>query len=158
MNWSERSVFDILKDGDGDWRFFEKYDNFGNITAQYKIYDYPFKISYPDFEKYNSKKLLLLVEVKGYNGFFNQEENSLAMKYRHFRHYIVVQHKEGVDVRIVFVIKFRKKKYYFWESLDNILNMEYYLDFSENENGEKEKYIFWCSNEFRTDVKNLGKT
>ena len=79
------------------------------------------------------------------------------MKYRQYKHYFVVQNKEKVAVRVVFVIKKNHKNIYFWENLSNIDKMESYLDFSENEKGEQEKYIFWNCDEFRTDIENLPK-
>jgi hypothetical protein len=149
MNWSEEAVFSIISKN-GDYRFFEVIDN--NVSvAQTKVYDPPKHLAYPDFEKYQNEKLVLLIEVKGYFGFFDNRANALAMKEKHFKQYLVVRRKENVPVQVVFVIKTETGKQYYWETLKNMSKMEYYKDIYHGE-----KYVFWNSDDFRTDVESLG--
>jgi hypothetical protein len=156
MDYNEKVIYDIISKS-GNWRFFQVIDNNGNSKPQIKIYDPPSMLSYPDFEKVDGDKIVLLVEVKGYYGFFDGRENTVAMLYRQFAQYFVVQRKEQAEVRVVFVIKKYGKNLFYWESLDNIDSMEYYFDFHKSERKDKpEKFIFWNTEDFRTDIENLG--
>lgn len=150
-NWSEEIIWDILnKSGEG-WNFFEVINENGGSEEQVKIYDYPYRIAYPDFEKRNNGKLVLLVETKGYFGYFCNRSNALAMKKKHFKQYIVVQRKEKSEIRVAFVIKNKNETLFFWETLDNMKNMEYYIDVYDGL-----EYVFWDAREFRTDIEKLG--
>lgn len=162
MNGDELFIYDILLKNkkDGFWKFVD-------LKPQSKKYeDLNFWVAYPDFEFYSKEKMILLVEVKGYHGFFDGRENIVAMKLKHFKSYQVVQKKENREVRVAFVMRiWKNKKVVFWETISNILNMPSYIedyphkekDFETGEIVEKtEKFIFWNINGFRTDEDNLG--
>ncbi len=157
MNQSESYVFTILnkhKKFFEEWKFFEVSEN-GTTSAQAKDYGNGF-VSYPDFEFYSNKKLLLLVEVKGYLGFFDNRKNVLAMRLRQFRSYKEVQKQERVEVRLCFVISDNGKNTIYWQSLNNINKFEYGIE-EYSINSVKEKYIFWDCSDFKTDENNLSR-
>mgnify|MGYP003510457852 FL=1 len=166
MNQSESYVFDILKkySKGGEWKFFEVFDEKGKTKPQSKNYGSGF-VAYPDFEFYSDKKLMLLVEVKGYNGYFEDRDSTVAMKYRVYKGYKQVRVNENVDVRICFSIKFSNGEIVlFWETLDNIIKFpkyvqkHYYREFDYHSGQVVEKcedYIYWKVEDFRTDHKNL---
>lgn len=156
MDKNEKIIYDIIYQT-GNWKFFQVLDSMGNSMEQVKIYDPPSRIAYPDFEKIQDEKIILLVEVKGYYGFFDNREDTVAMAYRQFRQYFVVQNKEHAEVRIAFVIKNPCGNSFYWETLNNIDAMEYYFDmYKPPYKRYPEKYIFWNIDEFRTDIENLG--
>ena len=105
-------------------------------------------------------KVVLLVEVKGYNDFFRNSVNTLAMKQYQYAQYFVVQRKECAEVRVVFVIKKDGKTLFFWEKLDKMSNMEKWFDIVpiKDESGKIKmvNHVFWNTDEFRTDIENLG--
>ena len=103
------------------------------------------------FRKNISEATPLGIEAKGYMGFFDNRENTLAMKHRQFKQYFVAQNKEKVEVRVVFVLETNSSTKYYWETLNNIWHMEHYL-----EQYNREKYIFWNAEEFRTDIDNVA--
>jgi len=72
---SESYLFEILQKYSkfGEWKFFEILDNGGKSLPQTKNYGNGF-ISYPDFEFYSDKKLMLLVEVKGMENYLGLKE------------------------------------------------------------------------------------
>lgn len=150
MKKSEEKIFNILSKY-GNWRFVEMFDDGGKELPQAKQYDPPCWIAYPDFERIDGDKIILLVEAKGYMGFFDNRENTLAMKHRQFKQYFVAQNKEKVEVRVVFVLETNSSTKYYWETLNNIWHMEHYL-----EQYNREKYIFWNAEEFRTDIDNVA--
>ena len=170
MRESESYLFDLLNKQSkvGKWVFFELKPVNGKTVPQSKKYpDLDFWVAYPDFEYYLEDKLSLLVEVKGYSGFFNGRKNSVAMKLKHYKGYRVVQEQEGVDVRICFVIDMgRAKKIVFWETLSEIEKFNNYIEYRTHSEvdyvtGEmvekREKYIFWDVEDFRTDEENITK-
>lgn len=123
MRQSESYVFNFLKrySKSGKWKFFEVFDGSKEKPQSKKYSDLEFWVSYPDFEYYFEDKLSLLVEAKGYTGFFNGRNNALAMKLKHYNSYKVVEEQEGVSVRICFVIEDSiGEKKIFWESLSKI--------------------------------------
>ena len=103
----------------------------------------------------------MLVEVKGYIGFFDDRDDFLAMKLKQLKSYREVQRQEGVEVRLCFVIHKNSQYMVYWESLNNILTfpkiIEEYVYDSKNKNLKSEKYVFWNCNNFRTDENNLSK-
>ena len=168
MNESEKYVNSLLKRfSDLRWEFFEPRDSDGSTIPQGKKYsDLSFWVSYPDFEGFNNDTLLLLVEVKGYNGFFDNKNYKLGMKYSHYKSYIDVREREGVDVRICFIVGYDGKKYLFWESVDNIPKFKKVVkprnyvekDFkTEKLENKRAKFIIWDAKDFRRDYKNLAK-
>lgn len=157
MNQSESYVFKILNKNKKffeEWKFFEIYQD-GKTISQAKDYGKGF-VSYPDFEFYSNKKLLLLVEVKGYIGFFDNRENILAMRLRQLKSYKEVQKQEKVEVRLCFVIHNGIENIIYWESLRNIFGFSSTIE-EYNINSVKEKYVFWNCNNFRTDENNLSR-
>ena len=164
---SESYVFDILKkySSHGEWKFFEVLDSNGKSLPQAKNYGNGF-VSYPDFEFYSQKKLMLLVEVKGYNGFFEDRDGMVAMKFRCFKNYKQVRVRENVDVRICFVVNFSDgSTVLFWESIDNIVRFPKFVqkythweyDYNLGRHVEKsEDYIYWNTEDFRTDHENIS--
>ena len=168
MNGDESHVYDILREysKNGEWKFFEVVDkDSGKQKPQSKIYpDLGYWVSYPDFEFYSEKKLLLLVEVKGYYGFFGNTKNCVAMKLRNFNSYRKVRLYENVPLRICFIIKKGRKRLMFWESIDIVENFPNYIetvkykekDFETGELIDRvDDFIFWDSSLFRTDEENL---
>lgn len=168
MQQSESYLFNLLREQSklGRWVFFEVKSENGKTKPQSKKYpDLDFWVAYPDFEYYLEDKLSLLVEVKGYSGFFDGRKNSVAMKVKHYKGYRVVQEQEGVDVRICFVIDMGYgKKVVFWENLSEIEKFKSYTEYrthfeTDHETGERlekrEKYIFWDVEDFRTDKENI---
>lgn len=163
MNWSESVVGKLLPSINPKerWKFVAAEPQ----SKKYNGLDY--YVAYPDFELYVDNKLFLLVEVKGYFGFFDKETNSLAMKLRHFVSYKTVSKMEGVPIRVCFVIRFSPTNVViFWESLENISKFGKFVeertfrewDYSQNKTVEKiEKYIFWNASDFRTDHENIPK-
>lgn len=166
MNQSESYIFDVLNrySNTGVWKFFEVKNELGNTEPQAKNYGSGF-VSYPDFEFYSDEKLMLLVEVKGYTGFFEQKSNTLAMKYRCYKNYKQVRVNEDVDVRLCFSIDFPQGiVIVFWESIDNIIKFPKYIqkhtfleyDYKLKRMVKKtEDFIYWNSENFRTDEENL---
>lgn len=166
MNKSESYVFDVLNkySSAGKWKFFEVKDKNGKNEAQAKNYGSGF-VAYPDFEFYSNEKLLLLVEVKGCNGFFEDRDSTVAMKYRCYKNYKQVRVNEGIDVRICFVVKFSDgSTVLFWDSIDHIIKYPKYIqkhtywefNYKTNEYVQKtEDYIYWNVEDFRTDSENL---
>ncbi len=163
---SESYLFNILKKNSkfGEWKFFEVKDENNKSHPQAKNYGKGF-ISYPDFEFYSENKLMLLVEGKGYDGFFDNQESMVAMKLRCYKNYKQVRIEENVDVRICFVINFPKETVVFWESLDNIIKFPKFIKkrtYDEYDQNKKmtvhksEDYIYWNIEDFRTDEKNIG--
>ncbi len=163
---SESYLFNILKKNSksGEWKFFEVKDEYGNSQAQAKNYGNGFK-SYPDFEFYSENKLMLLVEVKGYDGYFDNQDSMVAMKLRCYKSYQQVRIKEGVDIRICFVIAFPTETVVFWDSIDNIFRYPKYIKTRKYEEYDSKKkckvsksddYIYWNVENFRTDEKNIG--
>ncbi len=154
----EMHVLKILQSQSGYWKFFDVIDSTGESQPQIKRYDGDeSKLAYPDFEKYQNDKIVLLVETKNYDGFFQDRENTLAMDYKQLREYYVVQRKEGAEIRIVFVVTFGHKHYYYWECLDNISNMECYYDmYQPSYRKQPRKFIYFNCQDFRTDIENLG--
>ena len=163
---SESYLLNILKKYSkvGEWKFFEVYKN-GKEMPQAKNYGSGF-VSYPDFELYSDKKLLLLVEVKGYNGFFEGRDSTVAMKFRCYKSYRQVRMNERVDVRICFVIKFEDgEKIIFWDSIDKISKYPKYIQkhtYNEYNHDTKEvetkteDFIYWNVEDFRTDEENIA--
>ena len=163
---SESYLFEILQKYSkfGEWKFFEILDNSGKSLPQAKNYGNGF-ISYPDFEFYSDKKLMLLVEVKGYDGFFDNQDSMVAMKLRCYKSYLKVRKQEDVDVRICFVINFPKETVIFWDSIDNIVQYPKFVqrrnydeyDFNKRMKISKsEDYIYWNIENFRTDEENIA--
>jgi hypothetical protein len=151
----------------GAWKFFEPKDKSGKTLPQAKKYpNLDFWVAYPDLEFYNENKLSLLVEVKGYTGYFNGRQNAIAMKLKSYKSYQIVEVQEKVDVRICFVIEDSSgEKKIFWESISKIKEMENYIDYhthyeKDYETGEwkqkREKYVYWNSEDFRTDPQGLA--
>lgn len=163
---SESYVFDVLNkySNKGEWKFFEVFDEKGNTQPQAKNYGSGF-VSYPDFEFYSEKKLMLLVEVKGCNGFFEGRDGTVAMKFSCYKSYKQVRIKEDVDVRICFVVNFSDgSTVLFWDSIDNIIKFPKFIqkhthweyNYKTKEYAEKtEDYIYWKVEDFRTDHENL---
>ena len=161
LDWKEETVLSILQgnsESNAKCVFFEVLNDEGASCEQVKTYDPPYKLSYPDFEKYQENKLVLLVEVKGYNDWYFNHCNALGMAEYQYKQYIVVQKKESVPVHIVFVMTINNKRLYFWETLNNITGMEYFKETHYSERKHKDiTHIFWFANDFRTDIENLGK-
>lgn len=159
-NWSEKIIEDILAKHGENWHFVEMFSPEGERVAQAKSYDPPAWVAYPDFEKRELGKVVLLVEVKGYNDFFRNSVNTLAMKQYQYAQYFVVQRKESAEVRVVFVIKKDGKTLFFWEKLDKMSNMEKWFDIvpikDESRQIKMVNHVFWNTDEFRTDIENLG--
>jgi len=166
MNKSEDTVYQLLTrfDNGKDFRFFEIKEN--NITkAQTKRYsDLDDPVAYPDFERYIENELVLLIEVKGYDGFFDQRENTVAMLERHFNNYLEVQKHEALEIQVVFVI-WSLTQYnvccYFWESLNNLRNTvlykeKYEIQYKKGNKG-KEQCLFWNTDNLRTDIWEIGQ-
>lgn len=165
---SESYVFDVLKrySNHGEWRFFEVFDENGRSQPQAKNYGRGF-VSYPDFEFYSNQKLMLLVEVKGCNGFFENRDGMVAMKFKCYKNYKQVRINEDVDVLICFVVKFSDgNTILFWESIDNIIHFPKFVqkhtrweyDYNLKQRVEKtEDYIYWYVEDFRTDHENLPR-
>jgi hypothetical protein len=166
MNSSESYVFDLLRkhSSKGEWKFFEAN---GKNKAQSKKYpSLNYWVAYPDFEYYCDDKLLLLVEVKGYTDFFDNVNNVVAVKLKHFLNYREVMNKEKINIRICFIIKYGSKKLVFWENLENIskfpysIKMRTYTEFDyeiDDEVEKTEKFIYWNVANFRTDEENLPR-
>lgn len=129
MNPDESYIFSLLRNNSncGEWRFFELRDERGNTIQQSKLYPgFSFWTAYPDFEYYENEKLLLLAEVKGYDGYYNQQNDILGMKYTHFQNYKTVKIAEKVDVRVCILIKFKNgERQVFWESIAVINSFPY---------------------------------
>lgn len=164
MQKSESYLFNLLKKKSkiGEWKFFELMGEDGKTIPQSKKYpDLDFWVAYPDFEYYLEDKLSLLVEVKGYSGFFDGRKNSVAMKIKHYKGYQVVQEQEGVNVKICFVIDMGfGNNVVFWENLSDMKKLKSYMEYRTHyeidyKTGKKvekrEKYIFWDVEDFRTD-------
>lgn len=157
MNWSESDVFDIISNC-GNWTFVEMFKPDGSPAPQAKQYGTMAWYAYPDFEKLENEKPVLFIEVKGYTGFFDQNKDALAMSFKQFNQYFMVQRKECSEIRIVFVIRNSFGKSFYWETLDNIAKMEFYFNnHKSNYKTDCEKYIFWNKDDFRTDIKNLAR-
>ena len=78
--------------------FFEVKSEDGKTKPRSKKYpDLDFWVAYPDSEYYLEDKLSLLVEVKGYSGFFDGRKNSVAMKIKHYKGYRIVQEQDVVS-------------------------------------------------------------
>jgi hypothetical protein len=167
MRKDESYVYDILQECShgGDWKFFECFDEKGEPVAQAKNYpNTNHWVAYPDFEYYNQNKLTLLVECKGYCGYFGNTEYAVAMKYRHFKNYIEVGTKEKVEVRICFALLFDGKYDVYWETLGKIARFPRKISkYTQNEYNRKtgkvesvtEDYIYWYTTYFREDYWNL---
>jgi hypothetical protein len=154
----EKHILNLLKKRSGYWKFFEVIDNSGNTDKQIKRYNgRPETLAYPDFEKYQEDKIVLMVETKNYEGFFQGRKKTLAMDYKQLREYFVVQREENAEVRIVFVIDNGHGYNYYWETINNIGNMEcYYEMYQASYRKVPRKYIYFCADDFRTDINNLG--
>lgn len=170
MNWSEKYVYSILEKYSSNeirWDFFEIIGGDGKTSPQAKKYPHlDFWVAYPDFEGYGGDKLAMLVEVKGYYDFFNNENYKLGMKYSHYKSYRDVRLAESVDVRICFVIKYGGRNIIFWDSVDNISKLnknvvarEYWeRDYKTGKMVKKKaKFIIWDAEDFRRDYENLAK-
>jgi hypothetical protein len=170
MHPSETYVFSLLKKYSDDgkvWKFFEHFDENGEPDAQAKFYpELGYWVAYPDFECYESDKLMLLVEVKGQKGFFDGEDGKIAMKYRSYKSYQKVSLAEDVEVRICFSVIYRGKNLIFWESLDSIFGLKHFLKNREYKEWnyktkrmetKKDTYIIWDATDFRSDEENVAK-
>lgn len=168
MNWSESFVLEHLKrnSAKGEWKFFEVMDKTGKSMPQAKFYSqYGYWVAYPDFELVDSNKLMLLVEVKGYDGYFHNRDGVVGMKYRNFKSYQKVRIAEGVDVRICFVLSFPSGTKTYWETIDDIsyfdslieeLEYSYYDIYKKCEVSKKEKFIFWNTSLFLNNLENIS--
>jgi len=167
MKKDEAHVYDILQECShgGEWKFFECFDKFGEPTSQAKNYpNTDYWVAYPDFEYYNQGKLTLLVECKGYHGYFGNNDYIVAMKYRHYKNYIEVGTKEKIEVRICFTFLFGDTYDVYWETLGKIARFPRKIaPYTQQERNRKtgqiesvtEDYIFWEVTKFRTDFWNL---
>ena len=166
---SENYVCHILRDNsnsDEFWEFFTLYDSNGKSLPQAKDYGKGY-VSYPDFEMYKNKKLTLLVEVKGYDGYFDGIKDALAMKLSCFTSYQTVLIKEKVNIRICFVIRFHNEEtMVYWEDLKNIVKFPFKIKrrtYYEKDYDTKEvvkkvgDFIYWNTEKFRIDEENIGK-
>ena len=169
MNADESYVYGILKKNSSgiNWKFFEVVDpKSGDIMPQSKKYpSLGYWVSYPDFECYEKGNLVVLLEVKGYYGFFNGTSSCVAVKTRNFESYKRVRIQEGVELRICFVIKKGMNKLIFWESIDNIIyfpkqtRRDEYMekDYLTGKIIKKvDDFTLWDSSLFRTDEEGLS--
>jgi hypothetical protein len=165
----EEYVFNLLMKHNKniDWKFFEIYDTNNQSVSQAKQYGgSAYWTSYPDFEGYINQSVVILIEVKEYDGYFQNWKNAVGMKYSHFKAYQTVQKEERVPVRFCFVITQNdNNKICYWENLYNIINFKKKVEEMEfpkyDSNGRyvgKEiKYgIIWDCRDFRTDIENLA--
>lgn len=116
--------------------------------------------SYPDFKKKNKEdKVLIFVEVKGYDGYFANIEYGLGIKVNQFKSYSQVQFKECSQIRMCFVIWNNDEPSIFWETLNSMKKMEKQIlknyQFTKKSN-PCDYYVFDCK-EFRTDYKNIPR-
>lgn len=169
MNSSVESfVKDILVDYSddlGNWTFSEFLDKNGNTLPQSKKYSGDNRwCAYPDYEYFNQNKLVMLVELKCQNGYFDGIQYALAMRKRHFDSYVQVRMNENVDLRICFVVWLNDDINIFWETIENMFKMESrevrnITKSRRNRFGLKEEitedYVFWDVREFREDYWNL---
>jgi hypothetical protein len=147
------------------WDFIEMFNSQGKSVAQAKKYpNSTFWSSYPDFECYDNEKLVMLMEIKGYNEYFDKREFKVGMRYRHYKSYLNVAREENANVRICFILHFSNKENIFWEELGNIFSFPRVVDDVEfyhrdYETGALiktiEKAIIWDMAYFRTDEENL---
>lgn len=169
MNKSESYIYSMLQENpiQGEWEFFEVRSKDGKSRPQSKRYpSLGFWVAYPDFECRENNNLVLLIEVKGYDGFFDDIDNCLAIKLRNLNSYVNVRNQEEVDVRLCFVVYFPNETRVYWESIENVIEFPCYVkehkykekDFDTGMIIEKEeKFVYWDANLFRTDAKNLAK-
>ena len=168
MNWSESFVYDYLcsHSENGSWKFFEVSDESGKTMPQAKFYSqYGYWVAYPDFELLSSNKPILLVEVKGYDGYFYNRNNFVGMKLRNFKSYQKVRLAERTDVRICFVISINGTNVIYWDTIDKIsmfdnyieeIEYSYYDVYKKLHITKREKFIFWDSALFTEGIHGLA--
>lgn len=160
---SQSLVLSLLESNtDREWKLFVNYDKNGVEIPQYKEYDPPKKLSYPDFEGRKNNTLVCLVEVKYHNGDFDGIPDTIAIKEKNLRHYHIVRKKERVPLHIVFVIfNSDGTESYFWQKFPDIWNIKHdrymYEWRYKNGNSEIVETWFFNKNDFRTDYWNLGR-
>lgn len=141
------------------WEFVKMFKENGDECAQaVKINGNWF--SYPDFKKKNkTDKVLVFVEVKGYDGYFADIEYGLGIKINQFKSYSKIQFEESSQVRICFVIWIDEKPFIFWETLNNMKKMEKQIlkDYQFTKKSKPMDYYIFDCREFRTDYKNIPR-
>lgn len=157
---SEDYVWDIISrygNNPERWQFVEMDE--GNSAQAVNIGGCWF--SYPDYKKQNSNKTksIMLVEVKGYDEYFANIEYGLGIKVKQFKSYSKIQYEEQCQVRVCFVIWMKDGIHLFWETLNNMKNMEKMIkkDYSYSPFVKSEDYYVFDCREFRTDFENLPR-
>jgi hypothetical protein len=141
------------------WEYIEIMDESGNTKPQAVNFSGAW-YSYPDFRKNgNREKPVLLIEVKGYDGFFSELDHALGIKERQFKSYSKIQFEEQTQVRICFVIWKKEAHIIFWETLNNIKKMEKQVlnNYQFTTKSKPETYYVFDCREFRQDYQNLPK-
>lgn len=154
MNPNEMRVLKILKDNNPSRRW-----EFVPIERQaVKRPPHGAWVSYPDFEGYHEDTVVMLVEAKGYRGWFYNTEGLLGLQDRKYRNYFVTKMYDKLPIQLVFEIYFDGKYHYFWEYLRNIKKFKSRLSDRENwSTGEIETFREFRACDFRTDTQCLGK-
>ena len=154
MNPNEKRILKILKENEPStrWEF---------VPVERQAVKRPPQgawVSYPDFERYQEEKVVMLVESKGYRGWFYNVEGLLGLQDRKYRNYFVTKLYDKVPIQLVFEVLAGGEYSYFWEYLRNIKKLKSRLSDRENwSTGEIETYREFRAGDFRVDIENLGK-